>query len=246
MLSCMATRQRAGDLGAAEARRQAGTAGRDIRSARVGLGMSLERAGRRAGVSPSQQGRIERGELLRPTFDQICRAARAVGLEPSLRLYPSDDPVRDKGQLSVLTRFEAILQPPLRLAREVTLPLVGDRRAWDGRILGGERPASIEAEARLHDMQAIARRIGLKVRDDPGAGVVILVVGRSRHNHRILAGHRETLRQEFPLDGAAIARELRAGRIPMASGIIVLGRRGPVRGRVAVAVAAASARSLAA
>jgi transcriptional regulator with XRE-family HTH domain len=218
----MATRQRPGDLGAEDARRQLEAAGREIRSARVSLGMSLERAGRRAGVSPSQQGRIERHEIRHPTYEQVCRAARAVGLEASLRLYPSDDPVRDTGQLAVLARFEAILGPPLLMRREVPLPHAGDRRAWDGRVLGGERPASIEAEARLHDAQAVARRVALKHRDDPGAGVVILLVARSRHNRRVLADHREALRLQFPLDGAAIARELRLGRIPKASGIIML------------------------
>jgi transcriptional regulator with XRE-family HTH domain len=218
----MATRQRAGDLGAADARRHAQASGRDIRDARLALSMSLETAARRAGMSPSQFGRIERGAIARPTHDQICRAARAVGLEASLQLYPSGIPVRDRGQLAVLARFQPLLRAPLGLRREVGLPLAGDQRAWDARIVGGSAPASIEAVARLHDTQAMARRIELKTRDDPGAGIVILVVARSAHNRRVLGEHREALRLQFPLDGAAIARELRAGRIPGASGIIVL------------------------
>ena len=218
----MGTRQRAGDLGAADARRHLVTAGREIRDARLGLGTSLEVASRRAGMSASQLGRIERAVIRRPTYDQVCRAARAVGLETSLRLFPSGAPVRDRGQLPLLRRFEALLAPPLALRREVPLPQAGDQRAWDGRISGGERPASVEGEARLHDIQAVTRRVELKRRDDPGAGIVILVVARTAHNRQVLAEHREALRAQFPLDGAAIARELRRGRVPRASGIIVL------------------------
>lgn len=184
--------------------------------------MSLSRAGRRAGISASQQGRIERGDLEQPTYEQICRAARAVGLEPSLRLYPSGVPVRDTGQLALLARLEALLGPPLLLRREVPLPIAGDRRAWDGRIIGAAGTASVEGEVRLHDAQAVARRVELKRRDDPGAGVVLLVVARSAHNRRVLAEHREALCLQLPLDGAPIARALRAGRVPMASGIIML------------------------
>lgn len=64
----------------------------------------------------------------------------------------------------------------------------------------------------------MTRRIALKTRDDPDAGVVILVVARTVHNRRVLAEHRESLRAQFPLDGAAIARELPAGRVPRESG----------------------------
>ena len=51
---------------------------------------------------------------------------------------------------------------------------------------------------------------------------MILVVNQTAHNRRVLAEHREALRAQFPLDGAAIARALREGRIPPASGIILL------------------------
>lgn len=218
----MGTRQRAGDVGSAAARRQVEAAGRDIRDARLALGLSIDTSARRGGISPSQHGRIERGAIRRPTHDQICRAAAAVGLDAVLRLYPSAVHVRDRGQLVTLDRFVVLLAPPLSLPREVGLPGAGDQRAWDGRILGGERPASVECEVRLHDTQAVARRVGLKSRDDPEAGVVILVVARSAHNRRVLTEHREALRLQFPLDGATIARELRAGRVPKASGIIMV------------------------
>jgi hypothetical protein len=51
---------------------------------------------------------------------------------------------------------------------------------------------------------------------------VILIVNRGRHSRAVINEHRESLRAQFPLDGAAIARALRAGRIQPASGIIML------------------------
>jgi hypothetical protein len=107
------------------------------------------------------------------------------------------------------------------MRREVPLPIPGDQRAWDGRISDGRNTASIEGESKLYDAQEITRRIELKVRDDPDAGAVILVVNRTAYNRRILAQHREAFRGRFPLDGAAIARELRRGRVPAVGGIIL-------------------------
>jgi transcriptional regulator with XRE-family HTH domain len=218
----MATRERPGDRGAREARELWSAAMEEIRGTRTRLEMSLDVAARRARMSPAQLDRLELGRIGRPTFDQVCRAARAVGLRPWFRLYPQDERVRDLPQLKVLARFEELLAPPLRLAREVRLPIARDRRAWDGRITDGTRTASIEAESKLGDVQAVTRRIELKQRDDPDAGVVILLLNRTAHNRRVLAEHREAMRTQFPLDGAAILRELRRGRVPAAGGILLL------------------------
>jgi transcriptional regulator with XRE-family HTH domain len=217
----MATRERPGDRGAEDARSLFATIGREIRAARRERGMSLAAAGRRADMSGWQLGRLERRDLAEPTLEQLCRAARAVGLRPWFKLYPDEAPVRDAAQLKLLARFERLLAPPLRLRREVPLPIAGDLRAWDGRITDGKRTASIEGESKLDDVQAVSRRIELKTRDDPDAGVVILVLNRTAHNRRILVDHREALRAQFPLDGAAVARELRRGRVPLESGIIL-------------------------
>ncbi len=114
-----------------------------------------------------------------------------------------------------------MLGAPLVARREVGLPIPGDLRAWDGMILGGAEPFFEEGESHLRDIQALARRIEIKLRDDPRGRVVILVVARTAHNMRVLDVHREALRGQFPLDGPAIARAIRRGREPTASGIIL-------------------------
>jgi transcriptional regulator with XRE-family HTH domain len=218
----MATRERRGDIGAAAARRIVLDIGHELRDGRLDRGLSQRTVAQAAGVSASQLGRLERGETARPTLDQLCRVACALGLDPSLRLFPAGPPVRDAGQLAVLNRFEALLASPLRMLREIGLPHAGDQRAWDGMTVGGSEPFFEDAETRLRDIQAVSRRVELKLRDDPRGRIVILVVARTAHNRRVLAIHREALRAQFPLDGAAIARALRRGEAPSASGIIML------------------------
>ncbi len=197
--------------------------GREVADARRNSGLSQRAAAARAGVSASQLGRIERAQQQNPSLELLCRCARAIGLVLVSKAYPDGTHVRDQASLALLRRFDERLGHPLRTRREVGLPTPGDQRAWDERVFGdgGER-ASVEAESHIHDVQATARRIDLKTRDDPSAGVVILLVNRTAHNREVLAEHREALRAQFPLDGAAILRSLRAGRIPPAGGILLL------------------------
>jgi transcriptional regulator with XRE-family HTH domain len=219
----MTSRQRAAGAGAADARRIIAELGRDVVAARRSAGISQRALGARAGISPSHVGRFERGEIRHPSLELACRCARAVGLVVACRAYPDGTQVRDAASLALLKRFEALLGQPLVLRREVGLPIAGDKRAWDARVSGGASgAASVEAESHLDDVQATTRRVDLKARDDPGAGVIILLVNKTAHNRAVLALHREALRAQFPLDGATILRHLRAGRIPPASGIVVL------------------------
>ena len=89
-------------------------------------------------------------------------------------------------------------------------------------ITGAAEPGFVEAESHLLDVQAFERRVALKIRDDPRAGVVILAMTASAHHRALLAEHRESLRALFPLDGAAVLRSLRAGRLPPLSGVVLI------------------------
>ncbi len=218
----MVTRVRLAAIGAADARRASAECSRELAVARRSAGGSQAEAARRAGLSRPQFGRIERNELRRLALEDVCRAARAVGLRCVIQFYPSEVRVHDAGQLAVLERFERLLAPNLRMRREVVLPGDRDLRACDARVTDGSRTMSVDAEARLGDMQALTRRTLLKVRDDPDAGVVILALNRTTHNRAVLREHREALRADFSLDGAAIARHLRRGEIPPARGIILV------------------------
>jgi transcriptional regulator with XRE-family HTH domain len=218
----MTTRERPSDVGAADARRIGGAAGQEIRDARRSAGVAQRVLAERAGVSRTQLGRLERGELKDPSLALVCQVARAAGFSASLKLYPDGARLRDVGQLRVLDRFDRVVAPPLRITREVQLPIAADLRAWDERLTDGRNTASVECEVHLRDIQAVERRIAIKQRDDPRAGVVILLLADTAHNRRVLAEHREALRAQFPLDGGAIVRAVRAGRIPNAGGIVLI------------------------
>ena len=218
----MSIRRRRADQGADDARRLAQRLGAELRDARLGLGVSERFVAREAGISQSQLGRLERAETRDLSLGQVARVGRILCLRLSARLYPEGSPVRDAGHLRLLARLEELLGSPLRVRREVPLPMDEDRRAWDAVIEGHGDRACTEAETHLLDIQAVTRRVLLKQRDDDRAGVVILVVARTRHNLAVLREHREAMRADFPLDGVSIARALRAGRLPGASGILVL------------------------
>jgi hypothetical protein len=96
----------------------------------------------------------------------------------------------------------------------------GDLRAWDAVVECPEGQVAVEAETRLHDLQALQRRIALKQRDS--RLVVILLVNDTATNRRVLRAHREDLRPMFPLDGREVLGALRAGRRPTASELVVL------------------------
>jgi hypothetical protein len=74
---------------------------------------------------------------------------------------------------------------------------------------------------RLGDIQALDRRMALKLRDG-GIRVLILLVNDTHLNREMLAAHREVLRPRFPLDGRQILDALRRGELPDQSGILML------------------------
>jgi transcriptional regulator with XRE-family HTH domain len=218
----MTARSRPGDAAALEAKRLAGTLGTELRNARTAAGLSLDAVARAAGMSAAQLSRIERAANAQPTLEQLWRAAAPLGLRGFANLYPAGSPVRDAGSLALFARVEAVLSTPLRLLREVPIPLDGDLRAWDGMLVCGHDRCFLECETHLSDIQAMERRLRAKLRDDGRSDVLVLVVMRSAHNRRVLRDHREVLRDLLPLNGADVLRSLRAGRIPPAGGLVML------------------------
>ncbi len=195
--------------------------GQEVRGARLAGGLSQLVAGGAVGMSHAQFGRIERGELRELTVDQLSRACAAVGLRLVVRAYPDGDPVRDAAQLALLERFRARLPRDTPWRTEVPLPVAGDRRAWDGVATLRDGALGVEAETRLRDIQALGRRLGLKMRDG-SLERMVLVVSDTRSSRRVLEIHRDALRSLLPLDGRDVFRALRSGHLPEASGLVLL------------------------
>jgi hypothetical protein len=196
--------------------------GREIGLARGTAGVSQDAAGASVGMSGSQFGRIERGELRSVSVEQWCRAAAAVGLRLHIRAYPDGDALRDIPQARLLARFRGRLNAGVQLRTEVPLYGRTDLRAWDGVIdFPAERDA-VEAETRIRDGQAMWRRVALKRRDDPTISHVFLLVADTPANRRSIAEIRELLRPDLPLDSRIILSALAKGRCPGAGGILFL------------------------
>jgi hypothetical protein len=218
----MAGRDRRLDRALAQFRDLNHEIGREIGLARGTAGVSQDAAGASVGMSGSQFGRIERGELRNVAVEQWCRAAAAVGLRLHVRAYPDGDALRDVPQARLLGRFRDRLHSRVPLRTEVPLYGRRDLRAWDGVMdFAGERDA-VEAETRIRDGQAMWRRVALKRRDDPTIAHVFLLVADTPANRRAIGEIRELLRPDLPLDSRSVLSALAKGRCPGAGGILFL------------------------
>jgi hypothetical protein len=105
------------------------------------------------------------------------------------------------------------------LLTEVPLPIPGDRRAWDAVIRGTGWHLPAEAETRPRDMQALDRRIALKLRD-AGFEDVLLVLLDSAANRRLVRSG--ALPSRFVVQGRSALARLAEGRDPGGSALILL------------------------
>jgi transcriptional regulator with XRE-family HTH domain len=195
--------------------------GDEIRNARVGAGISQRAADAASGMSHAQFGRIERGVLETVTVNQLARACVPVGLRLSVRAYPAGPPIRDAAHLDLLRRLGERVPAAITWRSELPLPYAGDGRAWDAVVTLEGVDVAIEAETRLHDLQALDRRIALKRRDGAIERVVLLV-NDTATNRRVLRAVRDDLRPAFPADGREILDSLRRGRLPGRGGVVLL------------------------
>lgn len=215
------TKERAVDRGTRLGRRLIGTTGSELRMARESVGLSLAEVGRAVGMSYSQVGRIERATHPSVSILQLARIASVVGLDLSVRTYPNGSPFRDRAHLALIQRFRESLSPNLRIRTEVPLPTTGDLRAWDLLILGAGEPIGVEAETRLVDLQALERKIALKMRDG-GIGRVVMVVAATRGNRLALREAGTALHASFPVAGRVALQALAQGRDVGGSALILI------------------------
>ena len=168
--------------------------------------------------------RFENGTLGRIEMEDLGACFGVVGQDLSLKAYPSGDPVRDRAHQALLERLRARIAPSVRWRIEVPLPIEHDLRAWDAVITAGQSRhwrTRVEAETKLFDMQALERKLMLKLRNDPEGGLLLLV-NDTAGNRRALSSAREGLRDFLPLATRRILAALGDGSQPEANGIVFL------------------------
>jgi transcriptional regulator with XRE-family HTH domain len=217
----MVTRERRIDLGRRLARRALAKVGEEFREGRLAAGLTQRQVGAAAGISHAQISRIELGRAPGVPFVTLAVIAAVLGLDLPLRTFSSGDPIRDAAQVALLARIRAFLPLNLTWRSEVPLAIPGDRRAWDGEIRGVGWRLPLDAETRLRDVQALARRAALKRRDD-GDPTILLVVADTRHNRRVLRLAAADLASAFPLAGSIALAGLSEGKPPSASAIVLV------------------------
>jgi hypothetical protein len=177
--------------------------------------------GQAVGLSAAQVSRIERGLVAELSVRHLSVLLAVVGMELSARAYPSGQPIRDRAHAMLLERLRSHLHPTLRLRTEVPLPDRGDLRGWDAVVVAESWADPVEAETRPTDMQALQRRLALKVRDS-GFEEVILLMLDSRHNRSLLREYRAVFSNGFPVPGRRALELLGAGVDPGGASIVLL------------------------
>jgi hypothetical protein len=196
------------------------TVGHEFERGRLEHGLTYRAVGQVVDLSPSEVGRIAHGAVPGLTIVQASRLLAAVGLELSVRAYPTGRAVRDRAHLALLEALRQAIHPSLRWATEVPIELPGDLRAWDATIHGATWWSGVEAETRLHDLQALDRRLALKQRDS-AAPSVLLLLADTRHNRTVLRSEPASLAR-FPLSSVRALELLRAGVDPGGNAVLLL------------------------
>jgi hypothetical protein len=92
-------------------------------------------------------------------------------------------------------------------------PNGADQRAWDAEIRSPRERTAVELEMRLHDAQAVERRIALKLRDDPPDHFLLLIAD-TRHNRGVLTTYPGLFADLPRLRPTVVFRALEAGSHP--------------------------------
>jgi transcriptional regulator with XRE-family HTH domain len=216
------TRRRTTDDGRRRGREAADLVRRELRAGRLERNLSGAAVAAAIGLSSAQYSRLERGLTSQLSIETATVALAAVGLDLAVRVYPGGPPIRDIAHSSLLDRLRGRCHPSIRILTEVSLPIIGDPRAWDVVLLGADWRHKVELETRPRDYQALARRIALKARDSDDGGGVSLVLLDSRHNRDFVRIHAAALAATFAVPAAVAMAALRAGADPGAGSLILL------------------------
>jgi transcriptional regulator with XRE-family HTH domain len=195
----------------------------EVRKARLDAGLSQRVVGSAVGVSRTYVAEVERNCAPGITVAVAYRVAAAVGLDLAARLYPGPGPIHDLPQIRLLRRCRVRLGPAWLWNYESTLPIEGDQRAWDARIVHrrSRLECVLDAETRIRDGQALLRRQMLKRRDDPQPRHLLLVNATS-WNRRALREAVELFADAYPISTRRALAALAQGDDPGGDALILL------------------------
>jgi hypothetical protein len=195
--------------------------GVELDNAIQNLGLSYAAVGRDIGLSGAQVSRVAHGRAPDLTILQASELLASVGLDLSVRAFPTGRPLRDTAHVALLERFRVRLHRSLTWRTEVPVAAAGDLRAWDGVVAGPTWRRAVEAETRIRDWQALERRFALKLRDGEVDGLLLLV-WNTQGNRAAIRALGPAIHRSFPIPGKRALELLGAGADPGGSALIVL------------------------
>jgi len=193
----------------------------EIRSLRLMAGLSQAKLADAVGISHAELSRIERECAPATPIVRYARLLSVLGGRLSVRVYPAGTPLRDEAHARLLARLRGRLAPSITMRTEVPLGIPGDLRAWDARLETGGDRMPVEAETALTDLQALDRRIALKM-EDGRVGRVLLLVADTHRNRAVLREFGRGLAARYPATPREALTALAEGRLPQASCILAL------------------------
>jgi transcriptional regulator with XRE-family HTH domain len=194
----------------------------ELRRQRTQAGLSQRAVAAAVNRSQAEIWRLEHlANVANVSFVEAAELAAVLGYEISIGLHPSGPPIRDRGHQALLGRFRRAISPAFAVAAEVPFPNLGDPRSWD-LVLGipGQR-IGVEAETRIRDIQALARRIHQRERDGM-VDAIVVVLGESTVNRRLIDELGASLGPTFGLPRRQVLASLRHGRPLPGSGVLLI------------------------
>lgn len=173
------------------------------------------------GISRSLYGQIERGEHPNVPLVTMAEILSVLGQELAARAYPAGGGLRDAAQVALLGRFRERVSSAFTWRTEVAMPIDGDLRAWDAALVAGRLRIGVDAETRLRDLQAVDRRVMLKLRDSGFDRAVLLLAG-TRSNRRALHEAGDALLGNYPVPTRAAMAALATGSDPGGNCLVIL------------------------
>ena len=217
----MATNERPRDRGRRRGEQLLDELLRELRDARIGEDLSQAVVGAAVGLSDSQYSLIERGRHRKVSLVTMAELLSIVGLELTARAYPVGGGLRDAGQLALLARFRERCSRTFVWRTEVPIPIDRDLRAWDAALVAPRLRIGVDAETRLRDVQAVDRRVMLKLRDS-GFERAVLLVAATRSNRRALREAGSGLEANYPVPTRPALGALAEGSDPGGNCLILL------------------------
>jgi transcriptional regulator with XRE-family HTH domain len=216
---------------AAELRRKVGL---DLRRIRIDAGLSIRAVAAAARIDPSHLSLIERG-LREPSLAVLAALANVLGLDISLRLYPTTGPtIRDRLQAAIVEMLIRSVGPEWR--RLVEVRVRHPARGVIDLVLAKEIIVATEIHSELRGVEQLIRWAGDKADSLPSADAWqmlsggeprrverLLVIRSTRANRDVVRAHAATFATAYPGDPTA-ARQALTGSGPWPGSSILWAR----------------------